>query len=143
MSSPPAAVRGRFRLRALFMILLLSASGCSEPDRTAGPSTTAKTTAAASDTSRTAAGAPLRVIVRPEAVAFLPRNAEPVKLDRDIAKGLARYLKREYQPVVIPDYSKMIDALLDGKGDLIAAHFTVTAERARRVRSSLPYLHVD
>ncbi|MEX2524406.1 MAG: transporter substrate-binding domain-containing protein, partial [Gammaproteobacteria bacterium] len=84
-----------------------------------------------------------RVIVRSESVAFLPRNAEPVRIDREIAEGLARELKRPYQPVVIEDYTDMIDHLLARDGDIIAASMTITETRADRVLFSIPYNYVD
>ncbi len=96
-----------------------------------------------SATGTAGSGEPLRVIVRPDPVAFLPRNGEPVMLDREIAQGLSRYLGRPYKPVVVADYSQMIDALLAGKGDVIAAEMSVTDARSQRVAFSLPYEHVD
>lgn len=86
---------------------------------------------------------PLRVIVRPEPVSFLPRNAEPVRIDREIAQGLAEFMDREYVPVVVSNYADMIDQLQDGKADLIAASMTITGPRSEQVLFSIPYLHVD
>ena len=37
----------------------------------------------------------IRFIVRPDAIDHIPRNAEPVELDHDIAKGIAKSLKME------------------------------------------------
>jgi membrane-bound lytic murein transglycosylase F len=85
----------------------------------------------------------LRVIVRPDPVEFLPRNAEPVALDREIAAGLAERLDRRLELIVEEDYAEMLDRLVAGEADVVAASVTVTPERAERVAFSRPYLHVD
>ncbi|MEJ2362825.1 MAG: transporter substrate-binding domain-containing protein [Gammaproteobacteria bacterium] len=151
----PAAGADRLFIRRLLLAflvsLILSCSGGEGNDTAkADKSATDKkppATAAAQTAKKAKQEAPrvkpLRVILRPEPVAFLPRNAEPVRLDRDIAEGLAASLGRPYQPVVEKDYPKMIDDLLAGKGDLIAASMTITKARAKRVLFSIPYQHVD
>ncbi|MBT5873334.1 MAG: transporter substrate-binding domain-containing protein, partial [Candidatus Latescibacteria bacterium] len=85
----------------------------------------------------------LRVIVRPDPLAFMPRNAEPVSIDRDIAEGLAASLGLELELVVSDDYSRMIDMLIEGEGDVIAAGLTETETRRERIAFSVPYLFVD
>jgi membrane-bound lytic murein transglycosylase F len=115
-------------LGALAAVILSAIAGCGGPQ---------------SSSSGTPNAEPLRVIVRPDPVAFLPRNGEPMMLDREIAQGLAEYLGRPYEPVVVADYAEMIDALLSGKGDVIAAELSVTRERSQLVTFSLPYEHVD
>lgn len=155
----------RWPVHAVFLLLLLMLTlSCSDGGEAgtaasgAGTGAASSPTEATTDADRTAGqennkdeaqqqeqeqGNPLRVIVRPEPVAFLPRNAEPVRLDRDIARGLAADLGRRYQPVVVKDYPEMIDRLLAGDGDIIAASMTITKARARRVLFSTPYHHVD
>ncbi len=87
--------------------------------------------------------APLRVAVRSIPIPFLPRNADPVELDREIAEGLATALGRPLELVLTDDYSEMIDRLLTGEADLVAANLTATKNRRTHVEFSLPYLHVD
>ncbi|MCA9750581.1 MAG: transporter substrate-binding domain-containing protein, partial [Gemmatimonadetes bacterium] len=87
--------------------------------------------------------APLRVLVRPDPIEFLPRNADPVMLDREIATGLAEALGRPLELVFADDFSTMIDRLLAGDADLVAANLTATAARRERVAFSLPYLHTS
>ena len=129
-------------LAVLFLMILSCSSGeGDETAKTGKPAAVKKPSAAAKPQAPRVK--PLRVIVRPEPVAFLPRNAEPVRLDREIGEGLAASLNRPYQPVVVKDYPKMIDDLLAGKGDLIAASMTITKARAKRVLFSIPYQHVD
>ena len=96
-----------------------------------------------SDQSGPGRAEPLRVLVRADPIAFLPRNADPVELDREIAEGLAESLGRPLEFVLIEDSSRMIEELLSGRADLIAASLTATDERRQLVDFSLPYLTVD
>jgi membrane-bound lytic murein transglycosylase F len=146
--STTASAGSRMLLRILYAILLLLIVSCGrgdEPEQAAKQPSAGHGQQAAGEkpVDKKDTGNLLRVIVRPEPVAFLPRNAEPVRLDRDIARGLAAALGRRYQPVVVKDYADMIDRLLAGDGDIIAASMTVTKARSRRVLFSIPYQHVD
>ncbi len=85
----------------------------------------------------------VRVIVRPDAVDHLPRNAEPVELDHDIARGIAESLKLDLRLVTVEDHQSMVDKLLLGEGDLIAANLTDTPERMAKTALSVPYHFVD
>jgi membrane-bound lytic murein transglycosylase F len=85
----------------------------------------------------------LRVIVRPGPIAFLPRNANPVTIDREIAEDLAKELGLELALIVVEDYDQMIDKLLSGEGDIIAASMTATKSRQARAAFSIPYLYVN
>lgn len=85
----------------------------------------------------------LRVIVRPEPIDYLPRHAEQVTLDYDIARGLADELGLPLKLVVARDYSQMMEKLLDGEGDVVAASLTITAARKSQVAFSVPYMYVD
>ena len=95
------------------------------------------------ESARGAAGDTLRVIVRSEPIAFLPRQADPVALDREIAAGLAASLQRPLKLVLVDDYREMIERLVAGEADLIAASLTATSLRRERLDFSLPYLHAD
>ena len=85
----------------------------------------------------------LRVITRLEPIAFLPHNAEPVTLDRDVARGLAEMLGLELRLVIADNYTQMIEKLLAGEGDLVAAGLSITEARQKQVDFSVPYRHVN
>lgn len=85
----------------------------------------------------------LRVIVRPDRISHLPRRADPVTLNRDIANGLAKALEVKLELVNAENYAQMIDKLLEGEGDIIAASLTVTPEREQVGAFSVPYLYVE
>lgn len=85
----------------------------------------------------------IRVIVRPDAIDHLPRNAEPVELDHEIARGIAESLKLDLRLVTVDDHRSMVDKLLLGEGDLVAANLTDTPERKAKAAYSVPYYFVD
>lgn len=85
----------------------------------------------------------LRVIVPEDLISHMPRQAEQVTLDYDIARDLADALKLDLVLVATKDYSRMLEKLLAGEGDLIAASLTVTPGREAQVAFSLPYYFVD
>lgn len=85
----------------------------------------------------------LRVIVRPEPINYLPRHAEQVTIDYDIARGLADALGLDLVLVVARDYSQMMQKLLGGEGDIVAASLTITETRKTQTAFSAPYLYVD
>ena len=85
----------------------------------------------------------LRVIVRPDPITYMPRQAEQVTLNYDIARGLAEALKLKLEIVKVKSYSQMMEKLLAGEGDIVAASLTITPDREVRAAFSVPYLYVD
>ncbi len=75
----------------------------------------------------------LRILVHRRAEDYLPRDGYPFDLERQMAERYAR--SRGLEPVIVPldDYGDLIPALLDGRGDLIAANMTATADRRDQV----------
>ena len=84
----------------------------------------------------------LRVIVASEPLAHLPKAAEPVTIDHDIAHGLAETLELELELVEADSYGQMVQKLLQGEGDMVAASLTITPQRQELVAFSAPYLYV-
>ncbi len=85
----------------------------------------------------------LRVIVPPEPIAHIPKQAEPVTIDYDLARNLAEELKLDLVLVKAENYAQMVQKLLEGEGDIVAASLTITAARQEQVAFSVPYLYVD
>ena len=85
----------------------------------------------------------LRVIVSQEPITYIPRQAEPVTLDYDIAHSLAEALKLKLELVKADNYVQMLEKLLEGEGDIIASSLTVTPDREKLAAFSVPYLYVD
>ena len=85
----------------------------------------------------------LRVIVPPEPIAHMPKSAEQVTIDYDIARGLAAALKLKLVLVKVESYAQMVQKLLEGEGDIVAASLTITPARQQQAAFSVPYLYVD
>ena len=85
----------------------------------------------------------LRVIVPPEPIAHIPKQAELVTIDYDLARNLAEELKLELVLVKAENYAQMVQKLLEGEGDIVAASLTITAARQEQAAFSVPYLYVD
>ena len=85
----------------------------------------------------------LRVIVSPEPIAHIPKQAEPVTIDYDLARDLAEEFKLELMLVKAENYAQMVQKLLEGEGDIVAASLTITPARQEQAAFSVPYLYVD
>ena len=85
----------------------------------------------------------LRVIVSQEPITYIPRQAEPVTLDYDIAHSLADALNLKLELVKADNYLQMLEKLLEGEGDIIASSLTITPDREKLAAFSIPYLYVD
>jgi membrane-bound lytic murein transglycosylase F len=85
----------------------------------------------------------LRVIVPPEPIAHIPKSAEQVTINYDIARGLAEALKLKLVLVKVESYAQMVQKLLGGEGDIVAASLTITPARQEQAAFSVPYLYVN
>lgn len=78
----------------------------------------------------------LRVLVQHNEESFLPRTGTPALRDVELADAFAASLGVKPVFVVIESYDALIPALLEGKGDLIAAQLTVTDARKAQIAFS-------
>jgi membrane-bound lytic murein transglycosylase F len=85
----------------------------------------------------------LRVITRNNAVSFFLERGQPRGFDYELASMLAQRLKVRLTMVVPPSHDLMVPWLLEGRGDVIAASYTVSPEREQLVDFSRPYLKVQ
>jgi membrane-bound lytic murein transglycosylase F len=85
----------------------------------------------------------LRVITRNNPVTYYLFHGEQLGFDYQMAKMLADSLKVRLEMVVPPSRDLLVPWLKEGRGDLIAASYTVTKEREEQVAFSVPYLSVD
>jgi membrane-bound lytic murein transglycosylase F len=86
---------------------------------------------------------PLRVLVRSELDDFLPPQADPGHAELEALEEFAQLEKRPLQLVPVSAFSELIPSLLAGKGDVIAAGLTLTAERRKQVAFTRPTHSVD
>ncbi len=85
----------------------------------------------------------LRILIpQVSGVDGLPRQVDLFDLERDLADSLARGLGLEPVWIVVEERSALIEELVAGHGDLIAANLTVTPERAERIAFSRPITRV-
>ncbi|HMK73314.1 MAG TPA: transporter substrate-binding domain-containing protein, partial [Myxococcaceae bacterium] len=85
----------------------------------------------------------LRVITRNNGVSYYLEGGQPRGFHYELASMLAKKLHLRLAMVVPPAHDQMVPWLLEGRGDVIAASYTVTEERARLVAFSRPYLQVQ
>lgn len=72
----------------------------------------------------------------------LPRQGHPLEFGQDLAESFVHSLGLQPVFVYVDRYEDLIPALLDGRGDLIAASLTETPERRARMAFSSPVGHV-
>ncbi|MGD2217320.1 MAG: transporter substrate-binding domain-containing protein [Gemmatimonadales bacterium] len=85
----------------------------------------------------------LRIIVPRRGEAdLLPRHGHPFDYELDVAASFAESVGLEPVYVWVDEHDDLIPALIEGRGDLVAANLTVTAERRRHIAFSLPVGHV-
>jgi ABC-type amino acid transport substrate-binding protein len=71
-------------------------------------------------------------------VFYLPRAGWPVVLQHEAAEAFARSKGLEPELVPVDRFAEMIPALLDGRGDVVAANLTVTESRRKKLAFSVP-----
>lgn len=82
----------------------------------------------------------LRVLIHGDGQDYLPRPGLPALNDIAEAEAFARSLDIEPVFVLVETYADLIPALIEGRGDIIAAQLTVTRKRARKVAFTRPTL---
>ncbi|HEY8211525.1 MAG TPA: transporter substrate-binding domain-containing protein [Myxococcaceae bacterium] len=85
----------------------------------------------------------LRVLTRNNPVTYYLYQGEQLGFDYQMARMLADALHVRLEMVVPPSRDLLVPWLKEGRGDVIAASYTVTPERGREVSFSTPYLNVD
>ncbi len=84
----------------------------------------------------------LRILMPPRHAEALAKRAFPLDLDRRLAESFARRLGLTPEVVYIPDRRLLVDALADGRGDLVVARLRPTPELRRRLAFSVAVDHV-
>ena len=73
---------------------------------------------------------------------YLPRDGWPVETQHEAAQAFARSQGLEPRLVPVARFADMIPALLEGRGDMIAANLTITESRRERIAFSVPLTNV-
>lgn len=85
----------------------------------------------------------LRVLMRGTTDGFLPPQANPEAHELELLEEFAERNRLTLERVVVERFDELIPALLEGRGDVIAAGLTITPERQRRVAFTRPTEVVD
>ncbi len=81
----------------------------------------------------------LRILTTNTAATYFLYRGEPLGFEYEFARRFARSIGCRIRIVVPPRPEQLIDWLLQGRGDLVAAAMTVTPERQKRVAFTRPY----
>ena len=81
----------------------------------------------------------LRVLTRNNSATYFLYRGEQMGFDYELARRFARKLGVRVQMVVPRQPGQLVDWLLDGRGDMIAASMTVNPARRERVEFTRPY----
>lgn len=84
--------------------------------------------------------ATLRVLTWAGTQRYLPRSGTPQDIDLSYLKQFSKQHNLIMQPIYVANVEQLIPKLLAGEGDVISANFTITPERSKKVRFSLPFL---
>ena len=79
-----------------------------------------------------------RILTPRTAESYLPRKGSPLARERELAAACGRSLGLKLVLVLVESFDELIPALLEGKGEIIAANLTVTDSRKKRIAFSLP-----
>lgn len=85
----------------------------------------------------------LRVLVRLFSDGFLPPQANPEATELELLEAFAARQHLVLERVAVERFDELIPALLEGRGDVIAAGLTVTPERQKLVAFTRPTEVVD
>jgi len=85
----------------------------------------------------------IRVLTRNNAVTYFLHKGNAYGFDTDLIKRFARTQGLRVEIVIPKNAADLMALLHEGKGDVIAADFSVTPERKALVDFSLPYLYVN
>ena len=84
----------------------------------------------------------ITMITQNDAATYYIYRDEAMGFEYDLAKAFADHLGVELE-VITPKWNDMIPALIDGRGDFIAANMTITPSRRRVVDFSRGYMEVQ
>jgi membrane-bound lytic murein transglycosylase F len=91
------------------------------------------------DLDRIASHKILRIITpRREGPGTLPRAGFPFDVEKEVAEDFAKDAGLEPVFVYVESYDAMVPALLEGKGDVLAANLTVTDDRKKKMLFTVP-----
>jgi membrane-bound lytic murein transglycosylase F len=87
----------------------------------------------------------LRILVTRDnsSAAYLPRQGSPLAEQQRIAEEFALSHGLIPELVLVDNFSKLIPALIEGKGDIAISNLTINADRLEKMAFSVPLDHVN
>ncbi|MBW2568031.1 MAG: membrane-bound lytic murein transglycosylase MltF [Deltaproteobacteria bacterium] len=82
----------------------------------------------------------IRVITRNNSHCYYVYRDQSMGFEYDLAKAFADYLGVKLEIIIAEKWDEMISALMDGRGELIAASMTITPKREKQVVFSSEYM---
>ncbi|RZB34466.1 MAG: membrane-bound lytic murein transglycosylase F [Desulfobacteraceae bacterium Eth-SRB1] len=82
----------------------------------------------------------IRVITRNNSHCYYIYRDQPMGFEYDLVNAFADYLGVKLEIIISEQWDEMIPALMDGRGELIAASMTITPKRKKRVAFSNGYM---
>lgn len=79
-----------------------------------------------------------RILTQRREATYLPRDGYPLDQELRLAARFARSVGLKPVAVYVEDFAELIPALLEGRGDAIAANLTVTGPRQQRLQFTVP-----
>lgn len=73
---------------------------------------------------------------------YLPRKGSPISQQFQIAEDFARFHDLTPEIIIAENFSDMIPALIEAKGDIVVGNLTVTESRRKNISFSIPLAHV-
>jgi len=127
-----------FALSSLFLLT----SCAEEPDTTAAEVLpAAKSYIQTGDLSEIKKHKKLRILTMPLAERWLPRKGSSFISEQEMAIILAKQLQLEPVLIVVDKFEDLIPALIEGRGDIVAANLTITTARKEKVEFTVPVMH--
>ena len=83
----------------------------------------------------------LRILTMSRTEKWLPREGSSFAYEQEMAIKLAKQLGLEPALVVVDKFEDLIPALIEGRGDIVAANLTITEARKEKVEFTVPVLH--
>ncbi len=120
--------------RLLPIILALSLGGCGEEAAPERPAPTAGDYIETGDLEALQGHRVLRILLTPQ--------SGPKSEELALAEAFARSLGLEARPIQVNAFDELIPALLEGRGDLIAANLTVTSQRRKQLAFASPIAYI-
>lgn len=85
----------------------------------------------------------LRVLTRNNGINYFIYKGRELGFEYELARMFAEELGVRLQMVIPPKRQDLIPWLLEGRGDVIGASMTITAERAKKIAFTRPYLYSE